>query len=112
MLIEMCELLWPVKLRLHPFTYFTDFLCFSFFPPALLQCELGELVCEGLPGCVPLQKRCDLNADCLPFLSDESSCHGNMFLLTFNILSFLVLLCSLYDSLILKTWDKGHIQFA
>ncbi|XP_026219478.1 MAM and LDL-receptor class A domain-containing protein 1 [Anabas testudineus] len=41
----------------------------------LLQCELGELLCEGLPGCVPLQKRCDLNVDCLPFSSDESSCH-------------------------------------
>ncbi|XP_029005062.1 MAM and LDL-receptor class A domain-containing protein 1 isoform X2 [Betta splendens] len=41
----------------------------------LLQCELGELVCEALPGCVPLRKRCDLSVDCLPFLSDESSCH-------------------------------------
>ncbi|XP_041670221.1 MAM and LDL-receptor class A domain-containing protein 1 [Cheilinus undulatus] len=41
----------------------------------LLQCELGELVCEGLPGCIPLQRRCDRSADCLPFHSDESSCH-------------------------------------
>ncbi|KAM7390330.1 hypothetical protein PAMA_008482 [Pampus argenteus] len=41
----------------------------------LLQCELGELVCEGSPGCIPLQKRCDRSADCLPFHSDESSCH-------------------------------------
>nr|XP_046227551.1 MAM and LDL-receptor class A domain-containing protein 1 [Scatophagus argus] len=41
----------------------------------LLQCELGELVCEGSPGCVPLQRRCDHSADCLPFHSDESSCH-------------------------------------
>ncbi|XP_062297401.1 MAM and LDL-receptor class A domain-containing protein 1 [Scomber scombrus] len=41
----------------------------------LLQCELGELVCEGSPGCIPLQKRCDHSADCLPFLSDETSCH-------------------------------------
>ncbi|XP_075308407.1 MAM and LDL-receptor class A domain-containing protein 1 [Odontesthes bonariensis] len=41
----------------------------------LLQCELGELVCENSPGCVPLQKRCDHSTDCLPFLSDESSCH-------------------------------------
>ncbi|XP_060920427.1 MAM and LDL-receptor class A domain-containing protein 1 isoform X3 [Labrus mixtus] len=41
----------------------------------LLQCELGELVCEGSPGCIPLQKRCDHSADCLPFHSDESSCH-------------------------------------
>ncbi|XP_074478784.1 MAM and LDL-receptor class A domain-containing protein 1 isoform X2 [Sebastes fasciatus] len=41
----------------------------------LLQCELGELVCESWPGCIPLQKRCDRSADCLPFHSDESSCH-------------------------------------
>ncbi|XP_060950156.1 MAM and LDL-receptor class A domain-containing protein 1 [Limanda limanda] len=42
----------------------------------LLQCELGELVCEeGSPACIPLQKRCDRSADCLPFHSDESSCH-------------------------------------
>uniref|UniRef100_A0A3Q3R9I1 MAM domain-containing protein n=1 Tax=Monopterus albus TaxID=43700 RepID=A0A3Q3R9I1_MONAL len=41
----------------------------------MLQCELGELVCEGLPGCIPLQKRCDQHSDCLPFHSDESSCH-------------------------------------
>ncbi|XP_070842581.1 MAM and LDL-receptor class A domain-containing protein 1 [Chaetodon trifascialis] len=41
----------------------------------LMQCELGELVCEGSPGCVPLQRRCDHSADCLPFHSDESSCH-------------------------------------
>lgn len=46
-------------------------------PPALLQCELGELVCEDSPGCIPLDKRCDHSADCLPFRSDESSCHGN-----------------------------------
>nr|XP_020516760.2 MAM and LDL-receptor class A domain-containing protein 1-like [Labrus bergylta] len=42
---------------------------------SLLQCELGELVCEGSSGCIPLQKRCDHSADCLPFHSDESSCH-------------------------------------
>ncbi|AWP20537.1 putative MAM and LDL-receptor class A domain-containing protein 1 [Scophthalmus maximus] len=43
----------------------------------LLQCELGELVCEeGSRGCIPLQKRCDHSADCLPFQSDESSCHA------------------------------------
>ncbi|XP_037549869.1 MAM and LDL-receptor class A domain-containing protein 1 [Nematolebias whitei] len=41
----------------------------------LLQCEPGELVCESLPGCIPLQKRCDHSTDCLPFHSDESSCH-------------------------------------
>ncbi|XP_044196224.1 MAM and LDL-receptor class A domain-containing protein 1 isoform X2 [Thunnus albacares] len=41
----------------------------------LLQCEQGELVCEGSSGCIPLQKRCDHSADCLPFHSDESSCH-------------------------------------
>ncbi|XP_032360131.1 MAM and LDL-receptor class A domain-containing protein 1 isoform X1 [Etheostoma spectabile] len=41
----------------------------------LLQCELGELVCETLPVCIPVQKRCDHSADCLPFHSDESSCH-------------------------------------
>uniref|UniRef100_A0A673AYJ2 MAM and LDL receptor class A domain containing 1 n=1 Tax=Sphaeramia orbicularis TaxID=375764 RepID=A0A673AYJ2_9TELE len=49
----------------------------------LLQCEVGELVCEGSPGCIPFQKRCDQTADCQPFHSDESSCHGNTFLLTF-----------------------------
>ncbi|XP_027129851.1 MAM and LDL-receptor class A domain-containing protein 1 isoform X2 [Larimichthys crocea] len=41
----------------------------------LLQCELGELVCEGSLGCIPLQRRCDRSVDCLPFHSDESSCH-------------------------------------
>uniref|UniRef100_A0A8C9YZL1 MAM and LDL receptor class A domain containing 1 n=1 Tax=Sander lucioperca TaxID=283035 RepID=A0A8C9YZL1_SANLU len=41
----------------------------------LLQCELGELVCETLSVCIPLKKRCDHSADCLPFHSDESSCH-------------------------------------
>ncbi|XP_067342984.1 MAM and LDL-receptor class A domain-containing protein 1 isoform X2 [Channa argus] len=41
----------------------------------LLQCKLGELVCEGLPGCIPLEKRCDHYAHCLPFLSDESNCY-------------------------------------
>uniref|UniRef100_A0A3Q3W1Y0 MAM domain-containing protein n=1 Tax=Mola mola TaxID=94237 RepID=A0A3Q3W1Y0_MOLML len=47
----------------------------------LLQCELGELVCEGSPSCIPVAKRCDHSEDCLPFHSDESSCHGNMLLL-------------------------------
>ncbi|XP_029935423.1 MAM and LDL-receptor class A domain-containing protein 1 [Myripristis murdjan] len=41
----------------------------------LLQCELGELVCEGSSACIPLWKRCDHSADCPPFQSDESSCH-------------------------------------
>ncbi|XP_076017204.1 MAM and LDL-receptor class A domain-containing protein 1 [Genypterus blacodes] len=41
----------------------------------VLQCELGELLCEGSPRCVPPHKRCDRSADCLPFRSDESSCH-------------------------------------
>ncbi|XP_069015480.1 MAM and LDL-receptor class A domain-containing protein 1 [Embiotoca jacksoni] len=41
----------------------------------LLQCDLGELVCESFPACIPLQKRCDRSVDCLPFHSDESSCH-------------------------------------
>ncbi|KAM4605935.1 MAM and LDL-receptor class A domain-containing protein 1 [Polymixia lowei] len=41
----------------------------------LLQCELGELVCEGTPSCIPVGRRCDHLADCLPFQSDESSCH-------------------------------------
>ncbi|XP_068566038.1 MAM and LDL-receptor class A domain-containing protein 1 isoform X1 [Cebidichthys violaceus] len=41
----------------------------------VLQCEPGELVCESWPGCIPLQERCDRSADCLPFHSDESSCH-------------------------------------
>ncbi|XP_061660532.1 MAM and LDL-receptor class A domain-containing protein 1 [Syngnathoides biaculeatus] len=40
----------------------------------LLQCDLGELLCDTLSACVPLRKRCDRFADCLPFLSDESSC--------------------------------------
>ncbi|XP_061569314.1 MAM and LDL-receptor class A domain-containing protein 1 isoform X2 [Cololabis saira] len=41
----------------------------------LLKCDLGELVCESSPGCIPLQKRCDGSPDCEPFHSDESSCH-------------------------------------
>ncbi|XP_041824757.1 MAM and LDL-receptor class A domain-containing protein 1 [Melanotaenia boesemani] len=41
----------------------------------LLQCELGELVCESSPGCIPLLMRCDHSTDCLPFHSDESSCY-------------------------------------
>ncbi|MED6241954.1 hypothetical protein ATANTOWER_030718 [Ataeniobius toweri] len=41
----------------------------------LLQCEPGELVCESWPGCIPLPMRCDRSLDCLPFHSDESSCH-------------------------------------
>ncbi|XP_040023689.2 MAM and LDL-receptor class A domain-containing protein 1 [Gasterosteus aculeatus] len=41
----------------------------------LLPCALGELVCESWPGCIPLEKRCDASADCLPFHSDESGCH-------------------------------------
>ncbi|XP_063768371.1 MAM and LDL-receptor class A domain-containing protein 1 isoform X2 [Eleginops maclovinus] len=40
----------------------------------VLQCLLGELLCDSGPGCIPLQKRCDGSADCQPFLSDESSC--------------------------------------
>ncbi|XP_051910036.1 MAM and LDL-receptor class A domain-containing protein 1 isoform X1 [Hippocampus zosterae] len=40
----------------------------------LLQCELGELLCDTLSACVPAEKRCDGFADCLPFLADESSC--------------------------------------
>lgn len=62
-----------------------DFSASLFFPPAILQCELGELVCESLPGCVPLSKRCDLHPDCPPFLPDESSCHGSMVLLVFVV---------------------------
>ena len=75
-------------------TYFTNFppsLPFFFFffsPPALLQCDPGELVCEGSPVCIPLQNRCDRSADCLPFHSDESSCHGNMLLLTVSFWAF------------------------
>nr|XP_054607469.1 MAM and LDL-receptor class A domain-containing protein 1 isoform X2 [Nothobranchius furzeri] len=42
----------------------------------VLQCEPGELICESSPGCIPLQRRCDGSADCLPFHPDESSCHG------------------------------------
>lgn len=58
-------------------------------PPALQQCKLGELVCEASPGCIPLDKRCDRSADCLPFHADESSCHGNVPLrvLSFKIFS-------------------------
>lgn len=41
----------------------------------LLQCELGELVCEGLPVCIPFHNRCDHSPDCKPFHPDESSCH-------------------------------------
>ncbi|KAM9332638.1 MAM and LDL-receptor class A domain-containing protein 1 [Pholidichthys leucotaenia] len=42
----------------------------------LLQCELGELVCESSSGCLPIHKRCDHSTDCPPFHSDESGCHG------------------------------------
>ncbi|XP_034026413.1 MAM and LDL-receptor class A domain-containing protein 1 [Thalassophryne amazonica] len=41
----------------------------------LLQCELGELVCDSSPHCIPLWERCDRTADCLPFYIDESSCY-------------------------------------
>lgn len=58
-------------------------------PPALQQCKLGELVCEASPGCIPLDKRCDRSADCLPFQADESSCHGNVLL---HALSFKIFL--------------------
>lgn len=40
-----------------------------------LQCEAGELVCEGVSACVPVHQRCDHSADCKPFHPDESSCH-------------------------------------
>ncbi|XP_077592649.1 MAM and LDL-receptor class A domain-containing protein 1 [Stigmatopora nigra] len=40
----------------------------------LLQCELGELLCDTSSTCVPLERRCNHFADCLPFRSDESSC--------------------------------------
>lgn len=53
----------------------------SIFPqPALQQCELGELVCETSPNCIPFYERCDRFPDCLPFHTDESSCHGNVLL--------------------------------
>ncbi|XP_037829280.1 MAM and LDL-receptor class A domain-containing protein 1 isoform X2 [Kryptolebias marmoratus] len=41
----------------------------------LLHCEPGELVCESPSGCIPPLKRCDESTDCLPFHTDESSCH-------------------------------------
>lgn len=40
-----------------------------------LQCEVGELVCEGVSACIPFHQRCDHSADCKPFHSDESSCY-------------------------------------
>uniref|UniRef100_A0A672JC96 MAM and LDL receptor class A domain containing 1 n=1 Tax=Salarias fasciatus TaxID=181472 RepID=A0A672JC96_SALFA len=46
--------------------------------PALLQCLLGELVCETSSTCIPRHQRCDRSADCPPFHSDESNCHGNV----------------------------------
>lgn len=87
-LIVICE--GTSQTPCSPLYIFYQFPCFrlSFFPPALPQCELGELVCEGPHGCIPLQKRCDRSADCLPFHSDESSCHGNMFLHTLSCQAF------------------------
>lgn len=41
----------------------------------VLQCEAGELVCEGVSACIPFHQRCDQSADCKPFHPDESSCH-------------------------------------
>ncbi|XP_062336134.1 MAM and LDL-receptor class A domain-containing protein 1 [Osmerus eperlanus] len=41
----------------------------------LLQCEVGELVCESPPRCFPQLQRCDQTVDCLTFHADESSCH-------------------------------------
>lgn len=41
---------------------------------AVVQCEIGELVCES--SCIPHSKRCDHTVDCPTFNSDESSCYG------------------------------------
>ncbi|KAK3546298.1 hypothetical protein QTP70_025705 [Hemibagrus guttatus] len=41
----------------------------------VVQCEIGELVCEGAGSCVPHSKRCDQTVDCPAFNSDESSCY-------------------------------------
>ncbi|CAL1597133.1 unnamed protein product [Knipowitschia caucasica] len=41
----------------------------------VLQCDPGELVCEGVSACIPFHQRCDRSADCKPFHPDESSCH-------------------------------------
>lgn len=43
---------------------------------AVVQCEIGELVCEGAGSCIPHSKRCDQTVDCPAFNSDESSCYG------------------------------------
>ncbi|XP_058249959.1 MAM and LDL-receptor class A domain-containing protein 1 [Hemibagrus wyckioides] len=41
----------------------------------VVQCEIGELVCEGAGSCIPHSKRCDQTVDCPAFNSDESSCY-------------------------------------
>lgn len=51
--------------------YVLHFMC-----AAVMQCELGELVCMGNGSCIPHSKRCDDTVDCPAFNSDESSCYG------------------------------------
>ncbi|KAM9501604.1 MAM and LDL-receptor class A domain-containing protein 1 [Clarias gariepinus] len=41
----------------------------------VVQCKIGELVCEGNGSCIPHSKRCDHTVDCPAFNSDESSCN-------------------------------------
>ncbi|KAF5889485.1 MAM and LDL-receptor class A domain-containing protein 1, partial [Clarias magur] len=41
----------------------------------VVQCKIGELVCEGNGSCIPHSKRCDHTIDCPAFNSDESSCN-------------------------------------
>ncbi|XP_026792984.3 MAM and LDL-receptor class A domain-containing protein 1 [Pangasianodon hypophthalmus] len=41
----------------------------------VVQCEIGELVCEGTGSCIPHSKRCDHTVDCPAFNSDESTCY-------------------------------------
>ncbi|XP_046708496.1 MAM and LDL-receptor class A domain-containing protein 1 isoform X3 [Silurus meridionalis] len=41
----------------------------------VVQCAIGELVCEETASCIVHNQRCDQTADCPAFKSDESSCN-------------------------------------
>ncbi|TSL34566.1 MAM and LDL-receptor class A domain-containing protein 1 [Bagarius yarrelli] len=45
----------------------------------VVQCEIGELVCEETGSCISHSNRCDQIVDCPAFNSDESSCYGGSY---------------------------------
>lgn len=63
---------WPVSVNANTFSAYV----FPSICAAVVQCEMGELVCEGTDSCIPHSKRCDDTVDCPAFNSDESSCYG------------------------------------